>query len=516
MPSARSHANAGSRGDEQTSGAGGSESRMLSAWATARLVVPVVVCVVCLAVGVGLAGGGTAGPVAVDSTLVQGAGVDAGVTDVAGANAAMRHATGADAGATGTGNTSESTVVGVDAVAFEGTSPQLSRADLQLHSVAVPDVVERDEVLTVEFTVLNVAHEALTDEVLLQVGGATVDSARVTVGPGETVTGTLAFDGVSERFEPGDTADVELDVASTGGPTARAVDVLDTEPAPELRGVETPGRIGPDEALTVEYAVENVGNASAVEDVELVVDGSVLDTDESVTIGAGERVDGTLSVGAEAGGFDDGDTVGVAVELAGPEGVAATDADGVSTTVTDSPNQSIDFGGQNLTATDTVTVGAVRSDGVESTVLITYTEGNDIVVAGLRTGTFDGESVAVTLGDDGGLVGTHTGHVLPRDSLSGEYSPGDNLSTATADSVLARTNATVGVDVNGNGNSATDTTCNGLVNDVTGTGTFGIGDVAAFFGQYGADIVTENPHLFDFDGTGDIGIGDVVALFRKL
>jgi len=514
MLSARSHANASSRGGDRTKAPGGTESQTLSARATAGLVVPVVG-VVCLAVGVALAGGGTAGPVAADSALVQETGVDAATSDATGAQVDVIHATGAAAGATWTGNTSGGTGGGADAVAFGGAPPQLSRADLQLHSVAVPDVVERDGVLAVEYTVLNVDGEALTDEVLLQVGGATVDSARVTVGPGETVTGTLAFEGVSERFEPGDTADVELDIASTGGPTARGVDVLDTGPAPELREVETPGRIGTGEALTVEYAVENVGNASAVEDVELVVDGSVLDTDEGVAVGAGERVDGTLSVGAEAGGFDDGDTVGVAVELAGSAGVAAADADGVSTAVTESPDQSIGFGGGNLTATDTVTVEGVRSDGVESAVVVTYREGNDSVVAGLETGTFDGESVAVTLGDDGGLVGTHTANVLPLDSLSREYSPGDSLSTATADGVLARTNATVGVDVNGNGNSATDTTCNGLVNDVTGTGTFGIGDVATFFEHYDTDIVTETPHRFDFDGTGDIGIGDVVALFNE-
>jgi hypothetical protein len=72
------------------------------------------------------------------------------------------------------------------------------------------------------------------------------------------------------------------------------------------------------------------------------------------------------------------------------------------------------------------------------------------------------------------------------------------------------------VDVNGNGEPARDTTGNGLLDDVTGTGGFGIADVVTMFERFDEPPVADNPDLFDFNSNGGVGIGDVVVLFRRV
>jgi hypothetical protein len=71
-------------------------------------------------------------------------------------------------------------------------------------------------------------------------------------------------------------------------------------------------------------------------------------------------------------------------------------------------------------------------------------------------------------------------------------------------------------DVNGNGEPARDTTGNGLLDDVTGSGEFGIADVVALFERFGDPPVANNPELFGFSSTDSVGIADVVALFRRV
>ncbi len=74
------------------------------------------------------------------------------------------------------------------------------------------------------------------------------------------------------------------------------------------------------------------------------------------------------------------------------------------------------------------------------------------------------------------------------------------------------------IDVNGDGNIATDTTGSGLLNDVTGDGEFNIFDVQTFFLNFETPTVQDNPEAFNFDGSAndEVTIFDVQALFVTL
>jgi hypothetical protein len=74
------------------------------------------------------------------------------------------------------------------------------------------------------------------------------------------------------------------------------------------------------------------------------------------------------------------------------------------------------------------------------------------------------------------------------------------------------------IDANGNGEFATDTTGDGLLDDVTGDGEFNIFDVQSFFTNFQTPVVQNNPEAFNFDGSadGEVNIFDVQALFLTL
>ncbi len=96
-------------------------------------------------------------------------------------------------------------------------------------------------------------------------------------------------------------------------------------------------------------------------------------------------------------------------------------------------------------STPAVVVESVEAT-TDSAVVVTYEEGEDLVVAGLSTfaaGTLDGGPVTVPVEAFGGFPGNHTAHIVPVADLSGTYTPGDTLSIATADRVLDSERATV-------------------------------------------------------------------------
>ena len=74
------------------------------------------------------------------------------------------------------------------------------------------------------------------------------------------------------------------------------------------------------------------------------------------------------------------------------------------------------------------------------------------------------------------------------------------------------------IDVNGNGEFATDTTGDGLLNDINADGEFTIFDVQAFFLNFETPTVQNNPEAFNFDGSddGEVTIFDVQELFLNL
>jgi len=71
-------------------------------------------------------------------------------------------------------------------------------------------------------------------------------------------------------------------------------------------------------------------------------------------------------------------------------------------------------------------------------------------------------------------------------------------------------------DVTGDGNPATDTTGDGLLNDIDGDGEFNIFDVQLFFNNLDESVVQDNSAAFDFNDDGEVDILDVQALFNQL
>jgi surface glycoprotein (TIGR04207 family) len=119
------------------------------------------------------------------------------------------------------------------------------------------------------------------------------------------------------------------------------------------------------------------------------------------------------------------------------------------------PDMSVDFGQQGVGAQgqDTIVPAVyatnVDSDGEEAALVVTYQNDTtgDLVIAGLTTGTYDGETVQVQLGTSdaalGGFPGNHTVHIIPTDGLSGQYAPGDTVSAETAGNVIDNEQAPV-------------------------------------------------------------------------
>jgi len=189
---------------------------------------------------------------------------------------------------------------------------------------------------------------------------------------------------------------------------------------------------------------------------------------------------------------------------------------GLDNYTVDPPQQNVTFNDQFI-AGATVDVANAQSNGVESAVVVTYSEGGELVVAGLTVGTFDDEPVQVDIEAKGGLPGEHTAHIVPVAGLSQDYQPGNTISAETASNIFDQDSAAVGVDVNGNGNSSTDTTGDNRLNDVDGNSEFDVFDVQALFDFLGTPTVQQNPDLFGFAGIDNdrVSIFDVQALFNQ-
>jgi len=196
--------------------------------------------------------------------------------------------------------------------------------ELGLVSVDAPDEVAYDETLTVEYTVENtgsaVGVESFVD---LLVDGDFVDTdENVTVQPGGTANGTLVFDKIYSRFEPGDTIPLTVELFDTGDAVADETSVAETNGAPEtpdleIASLEYPDQVAPDGDLTVEYTLTNVGGADGTESfVDLIVDGQgIIDFAENVTVPAGGSVSGTLTYPDVSADYAPGETVGFEVAL---------------------------------------------------------------------------------------------------------------------------------------------------------------------------------------------------------
>ncbi|MDZ5811656.1 BGTF surface domain-containing protein, partial [Halorubrum sp. AD140] len=99
-------------------------------------------------------------------------------------------------------------------------------------------------------------------------------------------------------------------------------------------------------------------------------------------------------------------------------------------------NADVTFDDQTLSGDDTVSVDA-DADGEEGTVLVTYEEDGDTILAGSES--VDGEEeVDVEIEDTDGFPGNHTAHIAEDDSnLAEDYEPGDAVDDDEGDSIVS-------------------------------------------------------------------------------
>lgn len=93
-----------------------------------------------------------------------------------------------------------------------------------------------------------------------------------------------------------------------------------------------------------------------------------------------------------------------------------------------------------------------------------------------------------------------------------------NVSAYTLTSNATEFTTTEEIDVIGTGTAADNTTGDGLLDDVTGSGELTIADVQAFFTAMDRPVVQSNAERFDFAGFDDsqVTIFDVQALFNRM
>jgi subtilase family serine protease len=202
-------------------------------------------------------------------------------------------------------------------------------ADIQIESVSVPDEISVDDVLPVSYTIENTGNESGTEsQVSLVVGNDTADSDQnVTVASGDTREGVLILDNVADQFDPGDVIGFSVELSTFDDSSSGSTDIESDNGGDggddngtgtadlQLSSVEAPEIVGPDEDLTVNYTIQNVGNETATESfVDLNINGALVASDQDVTVDPGETVSGTLSRSSTS--YDEGETLEYAVELA--------------------------------------------------------------------------------------------------------------------------------------------------------------------------------------------------------
>jgi hypothetical protein len=342
--------------------------------------------------------------------------------------------------------------------------------------------------------------EGTESALTLSVDGDQADQVtNLTVGPDESASGTLTFDGV-DQYDPGDTIDWTVALQEFGGSQSGQTQIPTTgEPDLVLGSLEYPDSIGLDEDLTVEYTVENVGDAEGTESaVELLVAGlAAVDTDEDVTVGPGESASGTLVFP----GVDQfvGEVIEFTVALQDFEDTENGSASVEEASEAEFQVESIETNAPLVEGTDLeLTVTVANVGGAAGTQSVTAQAGD----LGQASAEFDldaGSSGQKTLvlGTEVGDTGEHTVTVETDDHSMSESvelhlpplpnhdSPPQNVDSDT------------------------------LYEDVNGDGMVDIFDVQTFFNNFQHTNMSGHAWAYDFDGDGDITIIDVQMLFEE-
>ena len=277
---------------------------------------------------------------------------------------------------------------------------------------------------------------------------------------------------------------------------ANAVEVAEPGSFFEVSELDAPAQAGAGTEIEVNATITNTGVEADTQDVEFVFDGDVVITEENVTLEP--EADTTVAftdVGLpeeggifEHGVFTDDDNETAEINVTNPPEIELSDLDiageGENATVLEADHEvSVEMthvGGGAGEVDTTLSIG----DTVEETTTVDIAENETTGV------TF--ENVTTGLGP-----GIYEVEMMAQDETrTGEL--------------------TISVDVVGDGDPATDTTGDGLLDDLTGDGQSGIEDVQALFETLDSDAIQDNVELFDFLGDDRVTIFDVQALFTDL
>jgi hypothetical protein len=355
------------------------------------------------------------------------------------------------------------------------------------------EVTEGDDV-TVEYQVENTGGQSGTQAIEFLVDGTVEGTQTVTLNGEEISSNSFTYTTVT-----GDAPELITEVRSENDTDTATVAVNESPPNFEVNITDTPVEVTEGDEVTVEYQVENTGEQSGTQAIEFLVDGTVEGT-QTVTLDDGELRSDSFTyttvkgdapeLTTEVRSENDTDTATVAVDESGPPEVTLS-------------NLSIAGEGEDVT---------VLTEAYDVSVELSYDSGVNGTVP-----------LELSIGD---VTATTTVPLNVSETKTVTFeSVTDGLSTGIYDVTVSAVNAsvtgeaTLSVDVNGNGEPATDTTGNGLLNDVDGDGSFGILDIQVLFSNLETDPVQNNPGLFNFNGDDnpdEVTVFDVQELFTQI
>ena len=297
---------------------------------------------------------------------------------------------------------------------------QSQDSELALVAVDAPAEIGTDERLELTYTVENSGTQTgAVEGVRLLVDGQEVDTEdSLAVDPGDSKSRTLVDENAGDRFGDSETLSYTVELTGIGDSTGGEVSLdTQTEADLQLSSVDAPDEVGIEDVLPVSYTVENVGEGEGVESaVNLLVDGTVVDTDQNVTVSAGGTESGALVFDSIDQEFSTGETIVFTVEL-------STFADSLGAT-TDIGGDSNGGGDNGTDGDDSVSAGAdlqvTALDapdvvGVDEDLTVTYTITN--------VGNESGTESFVDFRVDGGIIDVRESVTVdPDESLTGSFS----------------------------------------------------------------------------------------------
>jgi len=360
--------------------------------------------------------------------------------------------------------------------------------------------------LSVDAQIENTGGQSDTQTVTLDVESLGTDSTDVTLDSGESTTKAL-----SVATGSGDAGSYTATVASENDTDSTGVTV--TEPANftvAITGTNSPVTAG--EALTVDAQIENIGDESGTQTIEMTAE-ALGSNSTDVTLAGGDSTTKTLSLqtgSGDAGDYtaiveseDDTDSTAVTVQSAANFAVSITSTNspvGEGETLTVDA-QIENTGDQSGDQTITLAAGSLGQNSTDLTL-----DGGDSTTKtlSLQTGSGDAGEYTATVesqDDTASTAVTVTQGASFEVTITGTNSPVGEGETLTVDAQIENTGdesgtQTVTLDVESLGQDSTDVTLAG--GDST-TETFSVSTASGDAGDYTATVASE-------DDTAAVGV----------